>query len=120
MKLSPGHAGLGSTVKGHSYYCQGDRVAPLGPLQEGQDPGGPQDWEPTKLIYSPLAESAHPVGQLTPLTHCGVDGPSLAHLPADPECSPGAWGWRAGGRLAFTVDREGGGSLNSLVSPGHQ
>ena len=78
MKLSPGHAGLGSIVKGHSYYCQGDRVAPLGPLQEGQDPGGPQDWEPTKLIHSPLAESAHPVGQLTPLALLTVGWTGLA------------------------------------------
>lgn len=61
VKLSPGRAGLGSIVKGHSYCCQGDRVEPLGPLQEGQDPGGPQDWEPTKLSLHIQLGSSHPL-----------------------------------------------------------
>ena len=72
VKPPPGRAGLGSMVKGHSHCCQRDKVEPLGPLREGQDPGRPQDWEPPKPIHSPLDVQTHlhiQLGSSRPLFH---------------------------------------------------
>lgn len=56
-------------VKGHSYRSQGDRVELLGPLQEGQDPGRSQDWEPPKPNTALWLSLHIQLGSSRPLFH---------------------------------------------------